>query len=314
LTTETKRPKAGVKSSKLKGVHPSQTQPSKPKVVLFGKYGVGKTWTALKFPKVYYIDVEGGADLAHYMKLLEESGGVYVGPEQGSRDLDSVIEQVEGLATEDHPYQTLVIDSLTKLLAIEVRKEREAIIKATGKEPAYGAEKKPMMSKLRKLLDWIHPRLDMNTFLICYEKDEYNEGEKTGKTADVPLEALHDIHLILQVKQLSRDKRQAVPLKSRLAAFPQLQPFEWSYDEFGKRIGFDTINRAVELFVSCTPEQQQRFEYLLEMINSAEKESRKAKAFRGVNADDYSQVSSSMIDAWIAKLEAEFRAKASSIN
>jgi len=274
---------------------------------------VGKTWTALKFPKVYYIDVEGGADLSHYMKLLEESGGTYVGPDHGSRDLDSVIDQVEGLATEEHPYQTLVIDSLTKLLNLEIRKERENIIKATGKDPAYGAEKKPVLSKLRKLLDWIHPRLDMNTFLICYEKDEYVGGERSGKTADVPIEAMHDLHLILQIKQLSREKRQALPIKSRLEAFPQLQPFEWSYEEFGKRIGFDTITRATELFHPCSQEQVARFEYLLETISPAEKDQRRAKALRSVNADDYSQVSTVTMDTWVAKLDTELRAKVNAL-
>ena len=76
--------------SRLKAVAPKAAEPSKPKVLIFGKPGVGKTWQALDFPSVYYIDTEGGADLAHYTDKLERSGGVYRarllqgGPDQGA--------------------------------------------------------------------------------------------------------------------------------------------------------------------------------------------------------------------------------------
>jgi hypothetical protein len=70
------KPKA---KSKLKAVAPKAAEPSKPKMLIFGKPGVGKTWTSLDFPNVYYVDTEGGADLAHYTDKLEKSGGVYFG-------------------------------------------------------------------------------------------------------------------------------------------------------------------------------------------------------------------------------------------
>src|ERR1700733_12615163 len=97
-------------ASKLKAVDPKAAEPSRPKITIFGKPGVGKTWGALDFPNVYYIDTEGGADLAHYTDKLKKSGGVYFGPEQGASDFETVIEQVKALATEDHSYKTLLID------------------------------------------------------------------------------------------------------------------------------------------------------------------------------------------------------------
>ena len=90
--------------SRLKAVTPKAAEPSKPKVLIFGKPGVGKTFGALDFPSVYYIDTEGGADLAHYTDKLEKSGGMYLGPEQGNLSFETVMEQVQALATEQHHY------------------------------------------------------------------------------------------------------------------------------------------------------------------------------------------------------------------
>ncbi len=34
----------------LKGTDPKSAKPSKPKILIYGKPGVGKTWAALDFP------------------------------------------------------------------------------------------------------------------------------------------------------------------------------------------------------------------------------------------------------------------------
>ena len=60
--------------SKLKGRDPQTVEPSKPKIVVFGPSGIGKTWFALDFPSVYYIDTEAGADLGHYRAKLKAAG------------------------------------------------------------------------------------------------------------------------------------------------------------------------------------------------------------------------------------------------
>jgi len=93
--------------SKLKAVKPKTAEPSKPKILVFGKAGVGKTFTSLDFPKCYYIDAENGASRSHYTDKLDKAGGVYLGVEQGSQDFSEVIEQVKALATEKHEYKTL---------------------------------------------------------------------------------------------------------------------------------------------------------------------------------------------------------------
>ncbi len=127
------------KPSKLGAVDPKAAEPSRPKITVFGKPKVGKTWGALDFPSVYYIDTEAGADLAHYTDKLKKSGGMYFGREQGSQDFATVIEQVKALATEKHPYKTLVIDSLSKIYNMEINKEAERL----GDKDGFGASKKP---------------------------------------------------------------------------------------------------------------------------------------------------------------------------
>ena len=51
--------------SKLKAKDPVLAEPSRLKLQIFGPPGVGKTWGVLEWPACYYIDTEGGANLAH---------------------------------------------------------------------------------------------------------------------------------------------------------------------------------------------------------------------------------------------------------
>lgn len=98
---------------------------------------------SLDFPNVSYIDTEGGADLKHYTDKLKASGGRYFGPDPGSLDFNEVINQLQALATERHPYKTVVIDSFTKLFNLEVAHNAERL----GEKNAFGADKKPSLHK-----------------------------------------------------------------------------------------------------------------------------------------------------------------------
>ena len=83
----------------LLAVPPKTVKPHKPKVLVYGPPGAGKTWVSLDFPAVYYIDTESGADLDDYQEKLFNSGGGYLGQDQGSLDFDVVIAQIKALAT-----------------------------------------------------------------------------------------------------------------------------------------------------------------------------------------------------------------------
>lgn len=253
-----------MKKSKLKAVDPKAAEPSKPKVLLFGKPGAGKTWGSLDFPNVYFIDSEGGANLDHYTDKLKKSGGVYFGPEQGSRDFATVIEEVKTLATEDHPYKTLVIDSISEIYNDEIAKEQKRL----GDKDAFGASKKPATALSRELISWVK-KIDMNVIIIAHEKAEWFKGEQVGSTFDAFDKIEYILHLALQIAKQG-DSRVARVKKSRLQGFPDGSVFPWGYAEFAERYGRDVIEKKGTAVKLATTEQLKELKELLEVVKISE--------------------------------------------
>lgn len=290
---KTTKPKA---KSKLGAVDPKAADPSRPKITVFGKPGVGKTWGALDFPSVYYIDTEAGADLAHYTDKLKKSGGVYFGREQGSQDFATVIEQVKALATEEHSYKTLVIDSLSKIYNIEVNKEAEKFaLKNPDAKSDYGASKKPALRLSGTLIRWLD-KLDMNVILICHEKAEWAKGEQIGYIPDAHEKLEYDLHLCLQILK-EGDSRKAFVKKSRLKEFPDASRFDWSYPEFVKRFGAVKIEAVAKQVILATPEQVKELNDLLEIIKIPEDTIE--KWLKKANAENFEDMETKVILACI---------------
>lgn len=259
--------------SKLKAVRPEAASPSKPKILIYGKPGVGKTWTALDFPGCYYIDTEGGADLSHYTEKLKNSGGVYYGVEQGSLDFANVIGQIQALATEKHEYRTVIIDSITKIFNNEVAKEADKL----GDKDVFGASKKPAVAMIRQLISWIQ-RLDMNVILIAHEKVLWgmvnNQRAEVGVTFDCYDKLEYELHLALNIVKLP-SKRNALVKKSRLPGFEDGAAFEWSYQEFAKRYGRDILEKEATQLILATEDQLTEIKYLLSIVKLPEGQSEK---------------------------------------
>lgn len=236
------------KTSKLKAKDPKAAEPSKPKILIFGSYGVSKTWGALSFPNCYFIDTEGGANLKEYTDRLKASGGVYMGPEDGACDMEEIIEQVIALATEKHKYKTLVIDSITKPFNNEVTKEAERL----GDKNGFGADKKPAIALMKRLIMWLD-RLDMNVIMIAREKIEWLKGEQVGMEPDVWNQTNYELHLVLRISKQG-NKRIAKVTKSRIRAFADGEVIDWTLsnavsdttarDEFIKRMGEGIMDDA----------------------------------------------------------------------
>ena len=245
----------------------------KPKVLIFGPAGVGKTWSALDFPAPYYIDTEGGADLDRYRIKLKAAGGRYFGPEQGSLDFDEVIGQVEALATEQHPYKTLIIDSISKLFNTAITDEQTRL----GDKDAFGASKKPAIRQMARLMRWIN-RLDMNVILIAHEKAlwgkaENGQREQIGTTADAWEKLEYDLHLLLRISKLGAGddaKRFAHVGKSRLGGFVEGSRFDWGFPNFAERYGKDVIEKPVEPIVLATKEQVAELDRLADILKLPE--------------------------------------------
>lgn len=288
------------KASKLGAVDPKAAEPSRPKITIFGKPGVGKTWGALDFPSVYYIDTEAGADLAHYTDKLKRAGGVYFGREQGSQDFATVIDQVKALATEKHSYKTLVIDSLSKIYNLEVNKEAE---KFANKNPDaksdYGASKKPALRMSGTLIRWLD-KLDMNVILICHEKAEWAKGEQIGVLPDAHDKLEYELHLCLQIAK-EGDSRKAYVKKSRLKEFPDATKFDWSYNEFSKRFGNKVLEAEAKQIILATLDQIKELNDLLEIIKLPEGET--DKWLKKANVETFAEMDTAQVSACINYLK-----------
>lgn len=259
-------------ASKLRAVAPKAAEPSKAKILTFGRPNAGKTWTALEFPRCYYIDTEGGANLEHYLEKLEKSGGMYLGPKEGANDFSVVLEQIKALATEEHPYKTLVIDSVSHLFGTEVAHTQEELDNS-GTKDEYGLSNRPATRKMRRIVNWLD-KLDMNVVLIAHEKDEYGtvngKREPIGVTFDCWLKLEYILHLALHIVKVRPKVHTARVRKTRLRGFPDGEAFPWSYEEFANRYGRDVIESEVKRFDVASADQLKELNALLERIKTPE--------------------------------------------
>lgn len=285
--------------SKLKAKDPKAAEPSKPKMVLYGPSGVGKTWFTLSFPNVYYIAPEDGASRAHYTDRLAKGGGVYLGPEDGALDFETVIEQIKALATEKHKFKTLAIDSITKLFNNAVATEAERL----GDRNAFGADKKPAIAYMRRLVNAIS-KLDMNVLLIAHEKAEWGTDDKgnrveVGKVPDCWDKLIYELDLAFQAQKRG-PSRVSVTRKSRLQGFPEAESFPLDFDEFSKRYGKDIIEKEAKPIVLASAEQVEEIKRLVELLKidsgTIEKWLEKANAenFAEFNTDQANKVIESL--------------------
>ena len=299
-------PDTRAKRSKLLAVSPETIEPKKPKVLIFGPPGVGKTWQAIRFPGVYYFDHEQGADLDHYRKVLKESGGAYFGPDQGSLDFETVIQQVQALATEQHSFGTMVFDSATKLFNSAIIDEQERL----GDKDAFGASKKGPVRQIARLLKWVN-RTDMNAIFICRQKEEWGKDDKgnrevVGFTFDCWEKLAFELHLIMRISQIGSGdnaKRFMHVGKSRLVGFPSGARFDWSYEEFAERYGRDIIEKASNPIVLATDEQVAKVHRLLETVKVSDDFAE--RCFKKANVDEWAEMESDQIAKVIEALQAK---------
>lgn len=275
--------------SKLKAHDPNTTEPSKPKIVIYGASGTGKTWFATSFPACYFIDSEAGATRAHYMERLSKSSGKYLGPEDGANDFEVIIDQVKALAVEKHKFKTVVIDSITKPFITSIATAAESL----GDRNAFGADKKPAIGAMRRLIAAVH-RLDMNVVFVAHEKTEWGvlaNGERgeIGKGADVYDKLIYEMDLCLQVVKRG-PLREAIVRKSRLVGFPEGTNFELDYGQFATRYGKEIIEKPSATITLASAEQVAEINRLVELlkIDSATTE----KWLERANAEKFSEFNS----------------------
>lgn len=287
--------------SKLKAVAPKAAEPSKPKVLIYGKPGVGKTWASLDFPNVYYIDTEGGANLSHYTDKLEKSGGAYLGIEQGSLDFEEVIEQIQALATEKHQFKTLVIDSFSKLYLTFAANAAEKV------GDNFGRDRKEANKPTKRLINWLN-KLDMNVILIAHEKplwglDDKGNRSEIGVTFDAYDKIEYELHLCMNIIKVGADRRARVT-KSRLMQFPDATVFPWSYEDFAERYGREVLEKQGNQIILASESEISEIKYLLSKVKLPE--GQQEKWFTHFNITGFEELESSSIQKIITGIKEKY--------
>ena len=203
------------------------------------------------------------------------------------------------LATEKHPYRTLVIDSLSKLFNTTISNTAERM-KAKGQKVEFGSEKKEAIQFCRRLVAWFE-RLDMNVVLICHEKDKWANGEVQGQTFDGWDKLEYELHLCLHVQKIG-NARKARVTKSRLPAFADGSIFDWSFDNFAALYGPDIIGAPV---VPVTLASADQIAEVTEYVTLLRADEWAEKALEKMQAETWAEVSSDNIAKCITALKAK---------
>lgn len=252
----------------LKAKQPELIKPSKPKFMISGKSGTGKTIFALNFDKPFYIDAERGATRKQYVDKLIASGGAYMGVEEGSQDFREVISQVRELATTQHDFKSIVIDSFSNLYVLEAASAEERL----GSD--FGKDKREANKPSRQLMRWLE-RVDMNVVLVCWQKDKWSRRERElimeGSTYEGPPRLDYSLDLWLETKMVGQ-KRFANVVKSRIEGFPVGTDIELSVEAFKRLYGQAIVEGEVKPIVLATPDQTGEIKRIIDLLKIPEED------------------------------------------
>lgn len=226
------------------------------KCLFYGPAGVGKTITALHFPRPYLIDTERGAENDQYVKLLKAQAGAYMGPAQGSTDPEVVIHELLALLSESHPYRTVIIDPGTVIYNDLLDKAADEV----GTD--FGRHKGPADRRFKHLLTLLS-RLDMNVIITSHSKIRWErardaKGKETvveaGQTFDCYPKLDYLFDLVFQVERRGAD-RVGIVRKTRIESFPEGDVFPFDYTSIADRYGRAILERDAAPVDLATAEQ-----------------------------------------------------------
>lgn len=242
----------------LKAKQPEEVKATKPKMLISGESGVGKTFFALDFPMPYLFDTEGGATREQYQKKLKTSGGAYFGKEEGSQDFKAVIEETKQLCTTTHPYKTAIYDSFTYLYMLE------AAIAEADKGSDFGRDKKMANIPTRQLMSQLE-KLDMNIILICHSKQKWERKGKDIIDAGSTFDGYDKLEYMLDLWiEIPKSGKTFIVRKSRIDSLRQGDSYPLSYDKFAEMYGKKVIEANSVPIILATSEEVARLNTLVE--------------------------------------------------
>lgn len=279
----------------LKAIAPGEVKKSKIKFLIAGDPGCGKTWFSLDFPMPYLIDCESGAVREQYQEKLKNVGGAYFGVEQGADNFIDVIEEVKTLATTQHQFKTLIIDSFSHLYLSEAAEAEEKI----GSE--FGKDRKAANKPTRQLMRWIN-KCDLNVIMIGHNKAKWarkgNEIYQEGNTFDGYPKLEYDLDLYIEILP---GYKNFIIKKSRIKSLPQGETMPLSYKKFAEIYGKETMEEASIPTELATPVQIKLIEEYIKALNISPDQIE--KWFTKVDVDDFSEMTNIQIDGLLTMLK-----------
>lgn len=279
----------------LKAKQPEEVKVTKPKFMISGPSGAGKTYFSLYFPDIYFFDTEGGATREQYQSKLKESGGVYFGKEEGSQDFRSILQEIKELCTTKHKYKTIVIDSFTYLYLLEAA---DAEAKA-GSE--FGRDKKAANVPTRQLIKLLE-KCDMNIILICHEKQKWERKGNQLVDGGTTFDGYDKLEYILDLWiEIGKGHKTFTVKKSRITGLPEGESFPLSYDKFADIYGRSVIESDAVPISLATVEQIERCSQLIEALKVPDAQIE--KWFTASNVDEWKEMSTEQIGKCIELME-----------
>ncbi len=236
------------------------------KVFFWGDSGVGKSITALNFPRPVVIDMESGTDLY---------GEDFSFDVLHATNADEVMESVEWLLHNQHEYCTLIIDPITVYWeALQKKWSDIFLLRNKGskgyKHDYYDIQPKDWLTIKGELKDLIRKMLtlDMNVIVTAREKTKYKDGSfmvPIGETFDGEKSLPYMFDTVVRLYKDDDGRHMGRCLKDRSKKLPK-EDFECSYQLFEQCFGKETLSRQARPVEYATEEQKAKITDYIQQV------------------------------------------------
>lgn len=291
---------------------PAKAHSKRAKIFFWGDSGSGKTTTALQFPGVAVLDMEGGTD--HY--ATDFTFDVL-----SATTADEVMAAVDWLLTHRHPYRTLVLDPITVYWDALQYKWSDIFLKRNKGSKGFKHEfydlqprdwmvlKSEFKELIRKLI-----RLDMNVIVTARQKALYADSgfmKKIGETFDGEKSLPYLFDTIVRLQRDEKGRFLGQCLKDRANKLPKGE-FEVSYALFERCFGRETLDRESAPVVMVSDDQKTSIHEAIAALNlDSAKVTKRLASYGAATVDDLTEEAATEI---LSKLEAARRPQSTPTN